>query len=127
MRPIAVARRRQRNPLAPNAPSLLQLDGDSVGRLSGRVLFRVLRCAGHANVVRLRARLVIQIEDYPVQDVLVRLALLMSVVVDAKDAHVVVLERDLVMLGIDLRRIQWSNRCFASRRAFRSISRMRIG
>ena len=108
----------QRERQLKGAPSLLQLDGDSVGRLSGSVLFRVLRCAGHADVVRLRVWLVIQVDDHPVQDVLVRLALLMSVVVDAKDAHVFVLERDFVVLGIDLRRIQWSFRCFACRRAF---------
>src|SRR5439155_2138247 len=51
------------------APSLLQLDGDPVGRFSGSVLFRVLRRSGDANVVRLRVWLIVQVEDYPVQNV----------------------------------------------------------
>src|SRR5436190_10212219 len=104
----------------PGAPSFksLQLDGDSVGRLSRSVLFRVLRGAGGANVVRLRARLVIQVDDYAVQDVFVHLALLMGAVVDAEDAHLFVLELDLVVPGIYRRRIEWSHRCFACGRAF---------
>jgi len=78
----------------------------------------VLRGAGGANVVRLRARLVIQVDDYAVQDVLVRLALLMGAVMDSEYAHVFVLELDLVVPGIYRRRIEWSHRCFACRRTF---------
>src|SRR5213593_2600020 len=112
-----IKRQTPRWSLAPNAP-LLQLDGDSVGRLSRNVLLRVLRGAGYANVVRPRARLVIQVDDYPVQDVLVRLALLMGAVMDSEYAHVFVLELDLVMPGIYRRRIEWSHRCLACRRTF---------
>src|SRR2546428_9358909 len=97
---------------------LLQLDGDSVGGLIGGILLRVYRGAGHANVVRLRGSLVVQVKDHAVEDVLVRLPLLARLVVDAEDAHVFVLELDLVVPGVHRHRIEFGYRCWTCGRAF---------
>src|SRR5262245_33406556 len=76
---------------------LLQLDGDSIGGPIGSVLLCVRRGTGRAHVVCLRAGLVVQVHDDAIQDVLVRRALLVGLIVDAEDAHVLVLEDDLVV------------------------------
>src|SRR5262245_14268547 len=97
---------------------LFQLDCDSVRWMVGGILLRVCRGTGYADIVGLSASLVVKVDDHPVQDVLVPLALLMRVVVDAEDADMFILELDLVVLAVHRRRIERGHRCGTRGRAF---------
>src|SRR5262245_15667281 len=90
---------------SPRMP-LFDLDRDSVSRLVRCVLFRVRRRPGDANIVGLRVRMIVEIQDDAIQQVLVQRALLARSVVDAQDAHVFVFEFDLVVRAVHRRRIE---------------------
>src|SRR4029453_10103110 len=85
---------------------LFDLYGDSVGRLVGTVLLRVRCRAGHTHVVGLGSRLIVEVEHDAVQEVLVGRALFAPPVVDAQDAHMFVLECDLVMRAVSCNGIE---------------------
>src|SRR6476619_1700161 len=77
--------------------ALFDLDGDSVGRLVGAVLFRVHRWSGHADIVGLCAGLIVEVEHDAVQEVLMYRAMFARPVVYSQNADVFVLQFNFVM------------------------------
>lgn len=66
----------------PSVSGLFQFDSDSIRRLIGRILLDVYARRADPHVVGLPVRLIVQIEDHAVEDMLVVLTRLMGTVVD---------------------------------------------
>src|SRR5579863_4976426 len=87
--------------------TLLELDRDSIGRLVAVVSFGVGTRSAHADVIRLRAGLIVEVQHDAVENVLMLDARVVGIVVDSKHAHLVVFEFHLVVPGIDHHRIEF--------------------